>query len=128
MLADVPERRTQREELKIRVSAVRFCPWPLTTKHRQAKTSSKNVEQKRRATSTAVARRRPKTRVTRRASDGNRDVLRLVDRYVSGRQYVSDETSLRIFHRPEPSAGPAGGCRLRGHLGTGSRQRRAELG
>src|SRR5436190_12978367 len=28
MLADAPGRRTQREELKIRVSAVRFCPWP----------------------------------------------------------------------------------------------------
>src|SRR5467141_4918643 len=37
MLADAPERRTQRGELKIRVSPVRFRPWPLTTKNRLAK-------------------------------------------------------------------------------------------
>jgi len=39
MLADAPGRRTQREELKIRVSPVRFRPWPLT---------ANTVEQKRR--------------------------------------------------------------------------------
>src|SRR5213592_4991031 len=99
MLANAPGRRTQREELKIRVSAVRFCPWPL-----------------RPALTLAIV------------SDGNRDVFRLVDRYVSGRQYVSDQTFLRIFHRSEPSARPAGRCRVRSHLGAGSRKRRAELG
>src|SRR6266576_461816 len=31
--------------LKIRVSPVRFRPWPLTTKYRRAKTSRKSVEQ-----------------------------------------------------------------------------------
>jgi hypothetical protein len=47
MLSDAPGLRTQREELKIRVSPVRFRPWPLTAntveKKRREKTSSKDV-------------------------------------------------------------------------------------